>query len=321
MRRRLAERLAGARLLLTGATGFLGANLARRFLDEGVEVHALARPGSRRWRLADLEERLVWHTADLLDFPTVRALVAGLSLDFVVHAAAPHGHPSTSEERLAHLGQHVLGTAHLYEAIGERPACVVLHVGSSTEYGAHDVPLSESMALRPSSYRGAGKAAAAMLAIELSRRQPVTLVRPFSIYGPWEAPERFLPTICRRARLDQPLRLTRAGVQHDFVYVDDVVEACCRLLVDDRQRGRIFNLGSGVQTSNEAAAALVVSLTGSHSSIELDAHPAHAPDTAHWVADLTATEQHLGWRPTVTLADGLQRFLRWSAEQGATHGY
>lgn len=309
---------AGVRALVTGATGFLGANLVRWLLAEDAEVHVILRATSDRWRLADVLDRLHLHAADLTDLDATLRAVDRAAPQLVLHNAATHGHPTTRDARQLHLRESVLGTANLFECLRERADCRTLHVGSSTEYGARHEPLREDLALRPTSFRGASKAAACMFALELAQTRWVAVIRPFSIYGPWESPERFVPTMVRRARAGEPLQLTAAGVRHDFVYVDDVVEACRRTLLHDEARGQILNVGSGVQTTNEEVAALIKRLTGSDSTLELGAHPAHAPDTAYWVADCAQTQRLLGWQPTVTLADGLARTIAWAGrDRGA----
>jgi nucleoside-diphosphate-sugar epimerase len=306
-------RLDGAPVLVTGAAGFLGANLVRALLAEGAEVHAVVRPGAGADRLAELGGRIRLWSAELGGDEAIESAVAAARPRFAFHLAARGGHPSDRGTRLAALRTDVLGTAQLLEALAAQGCERVLHVGSSLEYGPRCEPLREAMPLEPTTFRGTGKAAAAIVAQGYARAAgaPVVVLRPFSVYGPWEQPGRLVPTLLRAALGDGRVDLTGPGVRRDLVYVEDVVEACllaCR--APATALGQAINVGSGRQWSNEEVAAAVEAVTGRRLHVT-GRHPPRPADTAHWVADLERARRLLGWRPRRSLEEGLSRTLAW----------
>jgi nucleoside-diphosphate-sugar epimerase len=304
-------------VLVTGAAGFLGAALVRRLLALGAEVHGVVRPGSPSPRLSGLEAGLALHPADLVDAEAVAAAVAAARPVRVFHLAMSSGHPSDAAGRDAALRTSVLGTWNLLRALEAGDAAGIVHVGSSLEYGPRERPLRESDPLVPVTPRGVAKAAAAVLAAEWARAgaRPLAIVRPFSVYGPGEPAARFVPRAVRAALLGAELALTAPGLRHDYVYVDDVVEALLLAATVPVAPGECFNAGTGVQWSNEELVEQVEKAAGRRLRVRVGAHPASPPDTPCWLADATRARERLGWVPRHDLAAGLARTVAWLQEQ------
>ncbi len=306
--------LAGARVLVTGAAGFLGANLVRALLEDGAEVHGLVRRGTSSWRLAGLTGELALHAADLTDVEGLGGAVAAARPEVVFHTAAAGGHPASRSERETALRVSVLGTANLLEELRWNEVGRFVHVGSSLEYGPKPGPVTEADVLEPATFRGAVKAAATLLCLQLAHAaaRPVTVLRPLSVYGPWEQPSRLVPSAVRAARYGEPLPLTARGAGRDFVFVDDVVEAC--LLVaraGGEVDGEIVNIGSGIRTSNEELVAAVERITGRRIVTLPGRYPSSPPDTGTWLADVTKARELLDWTPRHTLDQGLAETVEW----------
>jgi len=222
---RPSPELAGRRVLVSGATGFLGANLTQRLLVLGAEAHALVRrPGP------DLPAGTEPHPADLRDVEATACAVASARPELVFHLAAAAGHPGDARTRAETLSVTVDGTANLLEALRPVAPGRVVCAGSSLEYGARARPMREDDVPAPTTFRGAAKAAATALALGFGAETgtPVTVVRPFSVYGPRERRPRLVPTVVDAALRGEPIHLTRAGIARDFVYVDDVVDGIVR---------------------------------------------------------------------------------------------
>lgn len=312
--------LAGHRALVTGATGFVGANLVRGLLAHGADVHALVRPGSNLWRLADVAPYVSLHEADLTIRDDTRATVDAARPDLVFHLAK-HGGSPTRIDRLAALRTNVEGMLHLLEAASGRPLTRFVHVGSSFEYAFGHAPLREDDRLEPATVHGATKAAATLLCQQLARQEqlPVTILRAFTVYGPWEGRERLVPTAIRAALGGGEVALTAPGLCHDWVLVDDVVDACLRAVVADSPPGEIFNVGTGCQATNEDVVALIGETIGRPLSVRMGAYPRRDWDSAHWVADVDKARRVLGWQAAHSLAEGLARTVAWFRANG--HAY
>jgi nucleoside-diphosphate-sugar epimerase len=135
-------------------------------------------------------------------------------------------------------------------------------------------------------------------------------LRPFSVYGPWEGARRFIPTLLRAAMTGEPIPLVK-GPRHDFIFVEDVVDACLCATRVATVAGAVFNIGSGVSTTNEAVVETTRQVTGRPIPIAEAPHPSSPADRAFWCADISAAREHLAWTPRHSLAEGLAATYEW----------
>jgi nucleoside-diphosphate-sugar epimerase len=176
-------------------------------------------------------------------------------------------------------------------------------------------PMGERSPLEPRGFFGATKAAGSLLAVAAAAARGIrsAVLRPFQVDGPLDHPGRLVPAALHAARSGEVLRLTAPGLRRDWVFVDDVVEACVRTAVADHlPGGQVLNIGTGRQVSNEDLVSEVERVTGRTVTVEPGAHPGRDWDTASWVCDPTLARQLLGWEAKVALDEGLARC--WLAE-------
>ena len=307
------DSLRDRRVLVTGAAGFVGANLVKKLLREGARVHAVVRPTTDLGRLEDDLPVLVLHVADLTDGERLRSTVEAVRPDVVFHLAAPGGHPTTPDVRADFLASTVMGTANLLEALATLEYQRLVVAGSSLEYGPRNVPHAETDRLEPSTFRGAAKAAETLLCLQRAHaeRRPIVVLRLFSVYGCWESPSRLIPTVIRAALGGSEIALTAPGVRHDFVFVEDVVDAMLLAATAGGADGEVINIGSGQQWSNEDVVDTVQRLTGRAVRVRLGEYPAKIADTNYWLADIRKAASMLSWRPRHDLTSGLQQTVEW----------
>lgn len=301
------------RILITGGTGFIGSNLTRRLLSTGAEIHLLIRRSTNLWRLRGLARQPVLHYCDLLDLKQIRKIFSEMKPQLLFHFATPSGHPDSPDQRVELISLCAIGTNHLLEASMEFSVEKFIHAGSSLEYGPKDKPIKESDVAAPKIFRGVAKQTATLLCQHYAQYfgLPAIVLRFFSIYGPWESPTRFIPTLLRYALSNETLPLTQFGVRHDFLFVEDAVDACLKAIEEETSPAEIFNIGSGAQWSNEEVVPLAEKITGRKLNLKIGGHPGNPPDTSHWVADITKAATVLGWRPKHTLDQGLLKTLEW----------
>jgi nucleoside-diphosphate-sugar epimerase len=299
----------GKVVLITGGSGFIGANLVRRLMSMSAEVHVLVRDGSNLWRVPK-DVRI--HRGDITESVAIATVFASIRPNVIFHTAMPHGHPIDSDSRIEALQTSVMGTALLLENALANRVEKFIHIGSSLEYGPRKHPLRESDDLRPSTFRGITKASASLWCGGFAQATglPVVELRPFSVYGPWEARSRFIPTVLRSALSGATMPLKRDS-QHDFVFVDDVVEACVSAASRHVPPGTAINIGSGQQYSNEAVVAVAERVTGKRIACAVDAHPGNPPDTDCWIADIRKARELLDWQPRHSLEQGLAATFEW----------
>lgn len=289
-----------SRALVLGAGGFVGRHLCARLAAEGWDVVGTVRPGRAR---TDGQVAV-----DLTDPDALAATVQAADPDVAFHLAASRVRGNHTE-RAATTAVNAMSGLHLVESLPPRCRAVV-RLGSSTEYAAVDGPMDEQTPLRPRGFFGATKAAGSLLltAAATERGLRSVVLRAFQVYGPGDHPGRFVPTAVRAARAGAFLPLTAPGRRRDWVYVDDVVDACLRAAAADRlPSGTVLNVGTGVQTANEELLAILERVSGRTMRTEVGADPGRSWDTGSWVCDPTAAGELLGWSPQTDLAAGLRQ--------------
>ena len=302
---------------VTGLGGFVGAHLASRLVGDGWDVAGTARPGGDPHRLAalGLTGPVEVLEADLSD-PDSAAAAAAASRPDVAFLLAAGRACATPAERDATVAVNTASVGWVVDALGDRCDTVV-RLGSSTEYAERDGPMDESAPLRPRGFFGATKAAGSVLLPEAcaAAGRRAALLRAFQVYGPLDHPGRLVPAALAAARHGTVLPLTAAGGRRDWVFVDDVVDACVRAATADHlPSGQVLNVGTGRQVANEELVELVRQVSGRPVDVAPGADPGRQWDAASWVCDPSLAHRLLGWRPTVALDDGLRRC--WEAGLG-----
>ena len=298
------------RVLVTGASGFIGANLVRSLLAGGAEVHALLRPASAPWRLDGVLGRVRVHSAALTDRGALERAFTEARPAVVFHLATPRGHDEPDRIRL--LEETIVGAAHLLSLVREVGGCRLVVAGSSLEYGPSDAAHHEAAPLWPTTVHGVAKAAVSLLCRQdaIAHGTAVCVLRIFHAYGPWEHPDKFFPRALRAALDGQLLPLTEPGIRRDWVFVDDVIDAMLRAASRDLP-GEWLNIGSGEELSNEGVLASIAAVTGREVRTAAGEYPRGPADAAHRRADWSRARAVLGWAPRHDLAAGVQRTLEW----------
>lgn len=302
-----------ARVLLTGASGFVGNNLARRLIAEGHETNLVLRENHSSRRIRDIQTHVRIHIADLRDEEALGRVVATIRPEWVFHLAA-HGAYPTQTDALTILHTNTVGTANLVTACLKTGFEALVHAGSSSEYGLKDHAPGETERLEPNSYYAVAKASATMFCTYAAQSTGarISTLRLYSVYGPYEEPTRLMPTVIREGFENRLPSLVNPDTARDFVYVDDVVRAFeLAATVPGQEPGAVYNIGTGVQTTIRTVvdtARRVLSITDEPNWASMSDR---IWDTNIWVADNRTAVERLGWTPQHTFEEGFRRMVEW----------
>jgi nucleoside-diphosphate-sugar epimerase len=227
-----------SRILVTGAKGFLGSHIVRLGRGMGLDIVAAHR---------GLKEEVSVHL-DVCSADSVLTALRDASPSIIIHCAA-YGLNYAQQDLWQALAVNVDGTLVLLETAKRCGVRRFVHVGTCFEYGSYDVPIREDFALKPTGIYGATKAAASVLMQERARALDMELliVRPFSIWGPGDAPYHLIPQVIAACVNHVPLDLSPCQVVRDYMYVEEVADRILRLaMLDGRaDQQRVVNVGSG----------------------------------------------------------------------------
>jgi len=319
------------RFLITGSAGFIGFHLTQRLLADGHAVlgidgmtpyydPALKR---RRHELLAAFPQFAARELMLADRARLADAVAEAAADVVVHLAAQAGVRYSAENPRAYIDSNIVGAFNLLETLRTHPCKHLLLASTSSVYGANaQQPFEEHHCSdRPLSLYAATKKATEVIAHSHAHLfgLPITVMRLFTVYGPWGRPDMALFKFTANIIAGTPIEVYGAGkMTRDFTYVDDVVEAICRLA--DRPPAvqpadtanapyRVVNIGNGSPVGLEDFIATIERVIGRRAVRRL--LPVQPGDVPATFASTAVLEALTGFRPRTPLADGVRVFVEW----------
>lgn len=307
------------RVIVTGATGFVGANLAHRLVRDGHAVHLLVRSGHNPWRIASIRSDVHLHVVDFGDQESLLHAVRSIRPDWVFHLAA-HGAYSYQTDISQMVHTNIIGTINLVEACLGVGFEAFVNTGSSSEYGFKSHPPDETTWLEPNSYYAVTKASATLFCryTAQSRRVHLSTLRLYSVYGPYEEPTRLMPTLIIRGLHGELPPLVNPDVARDYVYLEDVIDAYLLAATTPGQElGAVYNVGTGVQTSLRQVVDVACRVLHVTTAPKWGSMPNRQWDTTVWVADNRKIREALGWEPKYTFEKGFRSMVNWFAENPA----
>lgn len=300
------------RVLITGASGFIGSQLTRLLVQDGVEVYILLRTQSDPWRIHDLLPNLQIVKGDLLH-PEQEWLesLASIHPETCFHFAwyAEPGVFLTSPLNLQYLSTSLA----LAEGLAKAGCHKLVIAGSFSEYDQDLGYLSENSALKPNTPYGAAKVALYQALSLWALREGVDLLWPriFSVYGPMEHEKRFVPAVIVAALRGEPTRLSPGEQLRDYLHVQDAASAVWAM-AQSGMSGPV-NIGSGKPVAIRDLALHVGALLNRPDLIRLGDLPYRQGDPMFVCAN-TNRLQGTGWKPKFDLESGLKDTIEWWKE-------
>ena len=332
------------KFLVTGAAGFIGFSVAKKLLERGDDVvgfdvvNDYYDPALKEARLEVLEETaqqaqgsFTFIRANLANKAIVDQCFQDHQFDRVIHLAAQAGVRYSLENPLAYVESNLIGFTNIIEACRHNKTPHLSYASTSSVYGANTtMPFSEKHGVNhPVQFYAATKRANELMAHSYSHLfgLPTTGLRFFTVYGPWGRPDMALFKFTKKMIEDQPIPVFNHGNHsRDFTFISDIVEGVIRSSDQIAQPDpnwdsnnpdpstsyapfRIFNIGNNNPVKLIEYIHAIEKALGKEAILDLlPLQPGDVPDT---FADSTALEQAVGYKPSISVDDGVQQFVNW----------
>ncbi|MDC0481398.1 NAD(P)-dependent oxidoreductase [Candidatus Pelagibacter sp.] len=299
-------------ILITGATGFIGANLVRHFVSKKIKVNIILRKNSNKWRIKDIIDKTNSFNVDLKDEKKLQQIIKIIKPKTIFHLAA-HGAYSYQNDFKSIKDTILDGTINLINACKKYNFNIFINTGSSSEYGFKKKKMSEKNILVPNSYYSVFKSSSTLYCQfeSLKSDLPIITIRPFHVYGPYEEPTRLIPTLIRELIQNKKSKLVSPKISRDLIYIDDVINFYIMIAKKNNLRGEIFNLGFGKKVTIKEIYNYIKKITNSKVSSKWNSLSNRSWDQTHWYSDMSHTKKKLDWSPKVNYKIGLYKTLTW----------
>lgn len=294
-----------SRILVTGASGFVGSRALAPLLERGFEVHAVARRAPERG-----DADVAWHAADMLDAGEQAALVARVRPSHLLHLAW-YVEPRSfwnAPQNAAWVAATIALVERFAAAGGER--AVLAGTCAEYDWGGAGL-LREDAPLAPGTFYGVCKDAAGQVAQGLGERLGVAVARGriFNLYGPREDERRLVAAVARALVAGERVPTTDGEQVRDFLHVDDVAAAFAALAAAEAVGA--VNVASGEGVAVRRVIELVAQAAGRPDLLDVGALERRPGEPPEIVADVTRLREEVGFEPAFALADGLAATVAW----------
>ncbi|HNW33315.1 MAG TPA: NAD-dependent 4,6-dehydratase LegB [Candidatus Ozemobacteraceae bacterium] len=315
--------IAGKRILITGADGFIGSHLTEELIRRGHRVRAFVLYNSfNSWGWLDQSPDEIRRELDVFpgDIRDPHGVCQAMrDCDIVFHLAALIAIPYSYHSPDTYIDTNIKGTLNILQAARELGISNVVHTSTSEVYGtARFVPITEEHPFQPQSPYSASKIGADQIALSFHYAfgTPVSIIRPFNTYGPRQSARAVIPTIITQiAAGKRSIRLGAVSPTRDFNYISDTVRGFIAVAESPKSIGQVINIGSNYEISIGDTAALIADVMNAAIDVETDGQrlrPASSEVERLW-ADNTKARELLNWEPEFAGRDGFRRGIAETA--------
>ncbi len=318
-----------SKVLITGILGFIGSNLAQRLVKDGYEVYGIARRVASR-NLETVEKILSDITlvsGDISDYVSIRNAIKTVNPDVIFHLAALSPVRDSFERPFEYQQANYIGTmnvAHSLLELQDPQTRKVIAASTAEVYGMQgDEPMKETLPLHPSSPYAVSKAAGDLYLRMMfnSFNLNGTVLRPTNSYGRKFDTSFIIEYLVTQMLKGKKIYIGSPDSVRDYMYVDDHVNAYVLAMKNAKANGQVYNAGTTIGVSNrELAAQIAMTIGFDVHNVVMGSYPPGYPfrplvsDQPSIVLDSTKIKKELGWKPTVSLSEGLDRVIAYYKE-------
>jgi UDP-glucose 4-epimerase len=314
-----------SKIVVTGGAGFIGSHIAEGLAKDGHKIVIVDNMSD--YYSVDLKKRnldivlnsgdATFINADVTDLDRMKEIIDG-TVDYVYHEAAQAGVRISVEDPFKPNHINVLGTLNILKASLENDVKKVINASSSSVYGkVQYLPFDEKHPKEPVSPYGVSKLAAEQYCRVFNEVYglPTTSLRYFTVYGPRMRPDLAISIFTKKMLANDPITIFGDGKQtRDFTYIEDIVEANKRLLNNKATEGKVLNVGSGNRISMNDLVDNLSMITETESEVKYA--ESQKGDAKNTLADVSLGSELIGYKPTVNIESGLEKFVNWFRTSG-----
>jgi len=295
------------KILITGASGFLGSNLIKSLLEKKARIFAISKG---KHHISQVETAQI----DLANFKEVKTFIDRVKPTIVFHLGALVVLSRDFKIAQECVSSNIMGTLNLLEAAKDLKLKRFLFLSTEEIYGDNKPPYIENQLPMPPSPYAVSKVAGENFCqlYHLLYNLPTTVFRINTIYGYFQPSSRFIPTLIIKALKNQPIDFNSGKNSRDYLFVDDLIEAII-LSADDKKKlsGQIINIGSGESISGEKLIKKIIKLARSTSKINFNAFPDRECEAPKWKIDNGKAKKILNWQQKHSLDQGLIKTIAY----------
>lgn len=318
MRKNIYKQLDKKRILVTGINGFIGSHLAHRLLEEGAVVHGFILKDTSLVRINDIADELILHYGELSNYEDVHSCISNAKPQIIFHLAAAR--VVTRDFKLidSMVKTNLSGTINMLRAVIDEKIALerFVNTGTCEEYGNGKTPFNEAQREIPVSPYSASKVGATYFCqmIHKTTGLPIVTIRPFLTYGEGQDFDLFIPSLINSCLVGKDFSMTAGDQTREFNYIDDVVEGFLLAGIKRKAIGEIINIGTGHEYRVRDVAKMIVKMANSRIKLKFNALPKRVGEADHFFCDNKKAKTILGWRPKVSLEEGLKKTIGWFRE-------
>lgn len=299
------EQLSGKKVLITGASGFLGSHLCDRLCENNVEVHAISRTERTSHR-----NSLQWWHGNMEDIEVAQHLFHTIKPDVVFHLSGMVTGAAGAELVLPTFNSLLVSTVNVLTVAAKTGCDRVISIASLEE------PESGQNEATPISPYAAAKWASSAYSRMFHQlyQTPIVLVRPFMTYGPGQNVHKIIPSVTLSLLQSEAPKLASGQRQVDWIYVDDVISGMLAAAQVPHVEGCTFDLGSGALVSIRSVVQQLTNLANPQIEPLFGALPDRPVEKVR-VANTAYSYEKLGWQTVISLEAGLEHTVNWYRQQ------
>lgn len=300
------------KIFVTGATGFIGANLVRALIKKKYEVHIIKRKNSDLWRIKNILNNLRIYEIDLLEKRRLAKLLKELKPNIIFHLANLGLYHGIDAPFNKSFKINLLGTINLIEAADSINYECFINTGSSSEYGNKTTPMREDHLCEPASNYALTKLATTLYAKSYAAKthKPLATLRLFSPFGSFDHPARFITETILKLLKGEEIYIKDPTAVRDYIYIEDVVSAYLQCIKNSKNlSSEIINIGSGKQINIQDMLRLLTKEIPPKNRITYN--NSTCIQKRIWQANIDKAQQKLNWHPKANLSQGLIKTMRW----------